>query len=110
VIVFDTNVFSELLRPAPEPTVRAWVASKPRSALFTTTITRAEILYGIALMPDGRRRHALLACVERVFDEIASSRETRTFSRLAASMACRFSYPWIAQRGKSRQHGLGLPK
>jgi predicted nucleic acid-binding protein len=69
VIVVDTNVLSELLRPAPEPNVVAWVASKPRSALFTTTITRAEILYGIALMPEGRRRDALRPCVQEIFDE-----------------------------------------
>lgn len=69
MIVIDTNVLSELLRPAPEPTVLAWVAAKPRSALFTTTITRAEILYGIALMPQGKRRDALLPCVQEIFDE-----------------------------------------
>ena len=44
------------------------IASKPRSALFTTTITRAEILYGIALMPEGKRRDALLPCVQEIFD------------------------------------------
>jgi toxin FitB len=69
VIVVDTNVLSELLRPAPEPQVLAWLSSWPRSALFTTTITRAEILYGVRLMPEGRRRDVLVPAVQAVFAE-----------------------------------------
>jgi predicted nucleic acid-binding protein len=69
VIVVDTNVLSELLRPAPEPQVLAWLKTRPRSALFTTSITRAEILYGVRLMPEGRRRDCLIDAVQAIFDE-----------------------------------------
>ena len=69
MIVVDTNVLSEVLRPAPEPRVLAWLTTKPRSALFTTSITRAEILYGVRLMPEGRRRDALVEAVQAIFDE-----------------------------------------
>ena len=59
MIVLDTNVVSETLRPKPESGVLAWLASQPRSAVFTTVITRGEILYGIRQLPDGARRNDL---------------------------------------------------
>jgi predicted nucleic acid-binding protein len=69
VIVLDTNVLSEVLRPAPEARVLAWLGSWPRSALFTTAVTRGEIFYGVRLLPEGQRRDALLRAVRGMFDE-----------------------------------------
>ncbi len=69
MIVLDTNVLSELLRPAPEPRVLAWISSRPRAALFTTSITRGEIFYGIHLMSEGRRRQALFQAFMAIFDQ-----------------------------------------
>ena len=69
MIVLDTNVLSEVLRPAPEARVLVWLASWPRSALFTTTVTRGEIFYGVRLLPEGRRRDGLLQAVRGMFDE-----------------------------------------
>jgi predicted nucleic acid-binding protein len=74
VIVLDTNVLSEMLRPAPDERVAAWLGSQPMSALFTTTITQAEILYGVALLPAGRRRDVLFAAVHPIFDEEMAGR------------------------------------
>lgn len=68
MIVLDTNVLSELLRPAPDARVPAWLATKPRSALFTTTVVRAEIFYGVRMLPDGARKQGLLGAVQAVFD------------------------------------------
>lgn len=59
MIVLDTNVISELMRSDPHPDVLTWAAAQPRTTLYTTSITRAEIMTGIALMPEGRRRTAL---------------------------------------------------
>jgi len=67
VIVLDTNVVSELMRPQPEPVVLAWAASRLRAELFTTSITKAEIFYGIALLPQGRRKTILIEGAERIF-------------------------------------------
>lgn len=67
MIVLDTNVLSELLRPAPEARPMAWLGAQPRSALFTTTITRGELLYGIRLLPDGQRKARLQAVVMDIF-------------------------------------------
>lgn len=74
MIVLDTNVISEMLRPAPDDHVTAWLASQPASALFTTAITQAEILYGLALMPSGRRRQKLVAAIRPIFDEDMNGR------------------------------------
>jgi len=69
VIVLDTNVLSELMRPAPSERVVRWVAAQPTTSLYTTSITQAEILHGIMLLPSGRRRIALEAAAEAMFSE-----------------------------------------
>lgn len=56
MIVLDTNVLSELMRKEPAPQVAACLKSQPVGRLFTTSITVAEILYGIRRLPLGRRR------------------------------------------------------
>jgi predicted nucleic acid-binding protein len=61
VILLDTNVVSELMKPAPAVEVVGWTASQPATSLYTTSITQAEILHGIMLLPAGRRRKALEA-------------------------------------------------
>lgn len=69
MIVLDTNVLSEILRSAPHPRVIEWFRAQRRAALFTTTITRAEILYGVGLLADGTRKQALSAAVQAIFEE-----------------------------------------
>jgi len=69
VIVLDTNVLSELMRPAPSERVVRWVAAQPATSLYTTSVTQAEILHGIMLLPSGRRRIALEAAAEAMFNE-----------------------------------------
>ena len=49
MIVLDTNVLSETLKPLPNAAVVAWMAAQPRSPLFTTPVVEAEILYGVAV-------------------------------------------------------------
>jgi predicted nucleic acid-binding protein len=56
VIVLDTNVISEVMRPSPSPVVLAWLRSIPVYEFATTTICVAEIGYGLARLPYGRRR------------------------------------------------------
>jgi toxin FitB len=67
--VLDTNVVSELMRPVPHPAVFAWVAAQPRASLYTTSVTRAEILAGIGIMPEGHHRAVLGDAVPVMFDE-----------------------------------------
>ena len=56
MIVLDTNIISELTRQIPEPGVISWVDSLPAEEVGTTAVTAAELLYGVARMPAGRRR------------------------------------------------------
>jgi plasmid stability protein/predicted nucleic acid-binding protein len=69
VIVLDTNVLSELIRSEPAAAVFAWVSAQPRATLYTTSVSKAEILYGIAALPKGRRRLALAAAAEAMFPD-----------------------------------------
>jgi len=74
VIVLDTNVLSECLKPSPDEAVLAWMAAQPRATLFTTTIVEAEILYGVRLLPDGARKAALAPAVRAIFAEDLTGR------------------------------------
>lgn len=67
MIVVDTNVASELMRPAPDDRVVRWVRAARPDDLWTTAITVAEILVGIARLPDGRRRATLDQAARDVF-------------------------------------------
>lgn len=69
MIALDTNVISELFKPAPQPRVMAWVAAVPGEALYTTAVTRGELLFGIFCLPDGHRKAALLRDVTALFDQ-----------------------------------------
>ena len=59
MIVLDTNVVSELMRPSPAPEVLRWVEDQPVADIVTTVVTLAEIDYGIARLPHGQRRTEL---------------------------------------------------
>lgn len=64
MILLDTNVLSELMRPFPQPVVEQWLAQQPAGSVFTTSITEAELRYGAALLPEGGRRVAMAAAIE----------------------------------------------
>lgn len=67
MIVLDTNVLSEIMRREPDAAVAAWISARPASSLFTTTVTQAEILYGVRLLPSAKRRTRLEAVVGDMF-------------------------------------------
>ncbi len=67
MIILDTNVVSELMRPEPAREVASWVRDRDRRELRTTAITVAEIRYGIARLPDGRRKQVLLDAADDAF-------------------------------------------
>ncbi|WP_181702207.1 type II toxin-antitoxin system VapC family toxin [Chthonobacter albigriseus] len=59
IYVIDTNVISEIVRPAPNPSVVSWLTSMRRSRLAIASVTAAELLGGVELMAKGRRRKEL---------------------------------------------------
>ncbi|TDO31079.1 type II toxin-antitoxin system VapC family toxin [Paractinoplanes brasiliensis] len=82
-IVLDTNVVSELMRSAPAPAVLAWLRQTSSTGLHTTAVTVAEIRYGIARLPDGRRKHDLHQAANEIF--AAFPRQVLPFDLAAAT-------------------------
>lgn len=68
MIVVDTNVISEVFKPSPNHAVVTWLQRQPEDAIFTTAITRGELLFGVNIMQEGKRKEALLAGLLRIFD------------------------------------------
>jgi predicted nucleic acid-binding protein len=64
MILLDTNVISEPLRTAPDPRVVAWLDAQPLETLFLSVVTVAELRFGIARLPAGRRRNGLIGQLE----------------------------------------------
>ncbi len=59
MIIVDTNVISEFIASAPAATLLAWFNDQDSALLFLTTISIAEVNYGLCIMPQGRRRDVL---------------------------------------------------
>lgn len=69
MIVLDTNVVSELMRPSPAAVVLAWLQRQTRGSLATTAITIAEVRFGLARLPTGGRARQM----QRLADEVLSA-------------------------------------
>jgi toxin FitB len=67
MIVLDTNVLSELMKGSPDEAVIEWIGKHPASSLFITSVTQAEILHGILLLPAGKKRIAIQAAADAMF-------------------------------------------
>jgi hypothetical protein len=92
MIILDTNVLSELMRPKPSHDVVTWIAKQSGTELFTTVVTEAEIFYGIELLAKGKRREALLAAADAMFAVDLARRifnfdsdAARVFARIAGN-------------------------
>ena len=95
MIVLDTNVVSEPLRPVPAPEVLAWLDRQPAETLFLTTISLAELRYGVEALPAGKRQAALRASVE---DQIAALFTGRFLPFDQAAASC---YATVRSRAKA---------
>jgi toxin FitB len=87
MIVLDTDVLSELMRPAPDARVVSWVNHGPVTDFFATTVTQAEIFAGLAAMPTGKRREDLAAGAAKLFDRLFVDRILPFDSRAAMQYA-----------------------
>ena len=63
------NVLSELMRPRPSSVVLSWFAQQEHGEFYTSAITQAELLLGVALLPSGKRRNAIADAMEQMFDQ-----------------------------------------
>lgn len=87
MIILDTNVLSELMKADPATSVVEWAASQPASRLFITAVTQGEILYGIGLLPKGKRRDRIAHAAKAMFVEDFNDRILSFNSDAAASYA-----------------------
>ncbi len=67
MFLLDTNVLSAIMSAHPPAEVAAWMSAQPTDLLVTAAVCQAEILSGLAIMPDGRRRSALEAAARAMF-------------------------------------------
>ena len=74
MILLDTNIVSELIRPAPEPKVLEWLDAQPAADVWISAVTVGEIRLRIALLPDGQRKERLAAMAEAMVQEDCSER------------------------------------
>ena len=84
MMILDTKVISEVLRPAPEAAVGNWMQKQAVAELFTTTVCEAELLLGAALLPQGRRRKELEQSIITILQRLFVGR-VLPFDRAAAN-------------------------
>ncbi|MDA4845912.1 type II toxin-antitoxin system VapC family toxin [Hoeflea poritis] len=68
MIVLDTNVISEAMRPSPEPAVQNWLNEQTAQTLYMPSIVLAELLFGIAALPAGKRKNRLADALNGITD------------------------------------------
>jgi predicted nucleic acid-binding protein len=71
MIVLDTNVVSEAMKPDPAPAVRAWLDEQAVETLYMSSVTVAELMFGIGALPMGRRKDKLTATLDGVLQLFA---------------------------------------
>lgn len=100
MIVLDTNVVSEAMKPEPSPAVSAWLDQQAAETLYLSSVTVAELLFGVAAMPQGKRQAALAEMIDgllTLFRDRVLAFDVEA-ARHYAELACR-----------ARANGRGFP-
>jgi predicted nucleic acid-binding protein len=84
MIVLETNVISEAMKPQVDPAVRAWLNEQAAETLYLTSVTLAEMLFGIAVLPAGWRRNSLTRTLDGLL-ALFGERVLRSIPRLRAA-------------------------
>ena len=100
MILLDTNVISEAMKPIPDDAVRAWLDEQAAETLYLSSVTIAELLYGIGALPTGKRKDRLTAALDGVMELFADR-------VLPFDVAAARRYADLAV--KARAAGKGLP-
>jgi len=100
MILLDTNVVSEGIKPEPHPSVLAWLDVQTAETLFLSSISVAELLFGFGALPDGRRKDMLAARIDCLLDQFVG--RILPFDTAAARR-----YADLAV--KARRDGKGFP-
>ena len=100
MILLDTNVVSEAIKPESHPSVRAWLDAQVAETLFLPSVTVAELLFGVGVLPNGKRKYVLAARIGGLLDEFAGR-------ILAFDLSAARLYADLAV--KARATGKGFP-
>ena len=100
MIVLDTNVISEAMKPMPHPDVRAWLNDQAAESLYLTSVTLAELAFGVGILPAGRKKNRLAGILEGLPKLFAG--RILTFDADAA-------WHYAALAVQARRDGLGFP-
>lgn len=102
MIVLDTNVISEPLKPRADPAVRAWLDRQAKEELYLTAPSLMEILLGLALMPEGERKRGMAKATEELLVRFFADRFL-AFDRPAA-----VEYAALARRAKAKGFSISV--
>lgn len=102
MIVLDTNVLSEATKPVPDAAVLAWLNDQPAETLYLSSVTLAEISFGIATLPAGKRKTRLADA----FDGWSNLFEGRL---LSFDVDAARRYAELALAARKRGRGMPLP-
>jgi len=102
MIVLDTNVISEAMKPEPHPAVRAWLNDQAAPTLYLSSVTLAELLFGIRALPAGKRKEMLT----QTLDGLMGLFRDRVLPFDTDAARC---YADLAVTAKSSGHGFPTP-
>lgn len=102
MIVLDTNVVSEAMKPSSSPAVSAWLNAQVAETLYLSSVTLAELLYGIGTLPEGRRKDALAGTLDGLLELFGS----RVLPFDAEAARC---YAQLATQARAAGKGFPTP-
>ena len=102
MIVLDTNVISEPVKPLPDPLVAAWLDRQPKEALYLCAPVLMEVLLGVALLPGGKRKRGMATAIQALFANFFADRFL-AFERQAA-----VTYASLASRASARGYSISV--
>ena len=103
MIVLDTNVISEPMKPGADPAVQAWLDRQDAETLYLTATTLSELLFGMEALRAGRRKRGLAAAIEQLLDRLFGER-ILAFDRSAA-----VAYAAMVSRAAARGLAISVP-
>lgn len=91
MIILDTNVISELMRPVPEAAVMAWFRDREASTLWLCAVVEAELRRGASILPEGERRARLIEALDAMIEQDFAGRVLPFDGRAAIAFAAVFA-------------------
>lgn len=102
MIVLDTNVVSEAMKPDGHPAVRAWLDQQGAETLYLTAVSLAELLIGVEVLPDGKRKAGLAGALTELIERLFESRI------LAFDLAAARAFASLVSHARAAGHAIGL--